>query len=73
MADKSLVMSFLNQRGEKTNITVPYVKDNLTESDVSVAMDAIIAGNIFASTGGDLVAKHSAQVTEKNVTALEVR
>jgi hypothetical protein len=73
MADKSLVMSFLNQRGEKTNITVPYVKDNLTESDVSVTMDAIISGNIFASTGGDLVAKHSAQVTEKTVTALEVR
>lgn len=73
MADKSLVMTFLNQRGEKTNITVPYVKDNLIESDVTAAMDSIIAGNIFASTGGDLVAKHSAQVTEKTVTALEVR
>jgi hypothetical protein len=73
MADKSLVMTFLNQRGEKTNITVPYVKDNLIESDVTAAMDSIIAGNIFASTGGDLVAKHSAQITEKTVTALEVR
>jgi hypothetical protein len=73
MADKSLVMTFLNQRGERTSVTVPNVKDNLSEADVSTAMDAIIAGNIFASTGGDLVAKHSAQVTEKTVTALEVR
>jgi hypothetical protein len=73
MADKSLVMTFLNQRGERSSITVPNIKDNLTESDVSVTMDAIIAGNIFASTGGDLVAKHSAQVTERTVTALEVR
>lgn len=73
MADKSLVMTFLNQRGEKTSITVPNVKDNLIESDVTAAMDSIIAGNIFASTGGDLVAKHSAQITEKTVTALEVR
>jgi hypothetical protein len=72
MADKSLVMTFLNQRGERSSITVPNVKDNLTQSDVSVAMDAIIAGNIFVSTGGDLVAKHSAQVTERTVTALEV-
>jgi hypothetical protein len=73
MAEKSLVMTFLNQRGEKASITVPNVKDALTESDVSVTMDAIISGNIFASTGGDLVAKHSAQITERTVTALEVR
>ncbi len=36
-------------------------------------MDTIIAGNIFSSSGGDLIAKHSAQITERNVTELVVR
>ncbi|MBL4937846.1 DUF2922 domain-containing protein [Clostridium sp. YIM B02515] len=36
-------------------------------------METIIAGNIFASSGRDLLSKHSAQVTERNVTELNVR
>ncbi|MBL4937607.1 DUF2922 domain-containing protein [Clostridium sp. YIM B02515] len=73
MADKSLVMTFLNEEGTKANITLPGVKDNVSQQEVSVVMDTIIAGNIFSSTGGDLITKHSAQVTEKNVTDLVVR
>jgi predicted DNA-binding protein (UPF0251 family) len=73
MADKSLLMTFLNEEGSRTGISVPYVKDNLTEAEVSVVMDSIIAGNIFSTTGGDLKTKHSAQITERNVTELEVR
>jgi hypothetical protein len=73
MADKSLVMTFLNEEGSRASITLPAVRDNVTEMEVSAVMDAIIARNIFASSGGDLVTKHSAQITERNVTALEVR
>jgi hypothetical protein len=73
MADKNLVMTFLNEQGSRASITVPAVKDNLAEAEVSVAMDAIIAGNIFSTVGGDLKTKHSAQITERNVTELEVR
>jgi hypothetical protein len=29
--------------------------------------------HLLESSGGDLVAKHSAQITDKTVTALEVR
>lgn len=73
MADKSLVMTFLNQLGSRASITVPGAKNNITEQEVSEVMDAIIAGNIFYSTGGDLMTKHSAQITERNVTALSIR
>ena len=73
MADKSLVMTFLNQEGSRTSITLAGVKDTLTEAEVSAAMDVVIAANIFSSTGGDLVSKHSAQITEKNVTPMEVK
>jgi len=73
MADKSLVMTFINQEGTRANITLPGVKDNITQQEVSVVMDTIIAGNVFTSSGGDLLSKHSAQVTERNVTELNVR
>jgi hypothetical protein len=73
MVDKNLVMTFLNEEGSKASITVPSVRDNLTELEVAAVMDAIIARNIFTSSGGDLVTKHAAQVTEKSVTALVVR
>jgi hypothetical protein len=36
-------------------------------------MDSIVGSNIFESSGGDLRAKHSAQITARNVTTLGVR
>lgn len=73
MADKSLVMTFLNEMGSRASISLPGVKDNVTEAEVSAAMDVIVAKNIFETTGGDLITKHSAQITERNVTELVVR
>ncbi|MFL0267912.1 DUF2922 domain-containing protein [Candidatus Clostridium radicumherbarum] len=73
MAEKSLVMTFLNELGSRASITLAGVRDDITQNEVSAAMDVIIAKNIFKSSGGNLVTKHSAQITEKNVTALEVR
>ena len=73
MADKSLVMTFLNEMGSRASISLPGVKDNVTEAEVSAAMDVIVAKNIFETSGGDLITKHSAQITERNVTELVVR
>jgi Protein of unknown function (DUF2922). len=73
MADKTLLMTFLNAEGSKASVTIPGVKDDVTEAEVSAAMDAIIAKNIFSSNGGDLKSKQAAQITERNVTALEVK
>lgn len=73
MADKILVMSFLNQQGARTSLTLPGIKESLTTEDVSAAMDIIIAKNIFSTNGGNLAAKHSAQITERNVTDLGIQ
>lgn len=73
MADRTLVMTFLNQLGSRATVSVPDVREDLTEQEVSVVMDSIVARNIFESAGGDLIAKHSAQITERQITALEVR
>lgn len=36
-------------------------------------MDVVISKNIFTANGGDLKIKHSARITERNVTDLVVR
>ena len=73
MADKNLVMTFLNGEGSRASLTLPAVKDTITEVQVAAVMDAIIAKNIFFSSGGDLASKYSAQITERTVTTLDVR
>lgn len=70
---KTLAMNFLNEAGKKIAIRVANVKDNVTEAEVSSAMDAIIAKNIFTSTGGDLKTKDSAEIVDKNTTELAVK
>ncbi len=70
---KTLVMNFLNEEGKKTAVRVNNVKEDITDAEVSAAMDVIIAKNIFASTGGDLKFKDSAEITDKNSTELSVK
>ena len=73
MADKSLVMTFLNSQGSKSSLTISAVKDTVTEAEVISAMDAVIAANVFETAGGDLVSRQGAQITERNVTPLDVK
>ena len=70
---KTLVMNFLNEEGKKTAVRVNNVKEDITAAEVSAAMDVIIAKNIFASTGGDLKFKDSAELTDKNSTELSIK
>lgn len=70
---KTLVMNFLNESGKKASIRVNNVKEDITEAEVKSAMDVIVAKNIFATTGGDLKAKDSAQIEDKNSTSLSVK
>ncbi|WP_347489223.1 DUF2922 domain-containing protein [Desulfoscipio sp. XC116] len=69
-ATQTLQMSFVNQGGTRTTISLDNPKDTLTEAEVVAAMDQIIAKNIFNTTGGDLVAKHSAQVIDRTVNVV---
>lgn len=73
MADKSLMMSFMNEQGKKVSIRVDGVKDGVTQAEISAAMDAMLAKNIFETTGGDLKIKDSAQIVEKTVAKIAVK
>jgi len=69
----ALSMTFINEEGAKANVSLSGIRDDLTQAEVSAAMDVIIAKNIFQTGGCNLVAKHSAQITERTVTALVVK
>ncbi|WP_055665959.1 DUF2922 domain-containing protein [Desnuesiella massiliensis] len=73
MADKSLLMTFVNTEGKKVGLRIDNIKENLTEAEISQAMDLILAKNIFNSSGGELKIKDSAQIVEKNVSKFDMR
>lgn len=73
MADKSLVMSFLDEGGKKATVRLDGVKADLTEAQITTAMDVIIAKNIFHNTGGDLKTKDGAQIVEKSVKKMDIK
>ena len=64
----SLQMVFIYESGEKSSITISYVKPGLTNTDVIALMDTIIASNIFVTSKGALISKYSAQVVQREVT-----
>ena len=68
----TLTMTFLTETGEKSNISISDVKAGITNEEVQVLMDSLIANNIFENRKGMLVSKYSAQVTERQVTKFTV-
>ena len=73
MADKSLVLGFLNEEGKKVSIRVNGAKETLSQSEISAVMDTIILKNIFQSTGGDLKVKDYADMVDKTVDHIVVK
>jgi hypothetical protein len=71
--EKSLLMSFINEEGKKVSLRLEGIREDLTELEVSAAMDSILSTNIFTSTGGDLKTKDLAQVVSRDVQLLEVK
>ena len=67
---QTLQMRFVTQAGSRVTISLDNPKDTLTEAEVTAAMDQIIAANIFTASGGDLVSKDSAQITDRTVNVI---
>ncbi|NLM35119.1 MAG: DUF2922 domain-containing protein [Clostridiales bacterium] len=68
----SLQLTFINAAGDKVNLTIPNIRPDVTEAEISAAMDTIIAQNIFYSDGGDFQSKYSAQLIQRQVTKWEL-
>ena len=72
MLVKYLVMTFTTEGGDKANLSVSGIKEDLTSEGIGAAMDVIIAKNAFVSKGGKLTGKYNAQIITKNVDEIEV-
>ncbi|WP_130860482.1 DUF2922 domain-containing protein [Gracilibacillus phocaeensis] len=69
---KKLELKFENEEGKTTTISLDQPVEPVDESAVSAAMDTIIAENAIFSSGGDLIAKKSARVVERNVEEIDI-
>ncbi|MGI5997721.1 MAG: DUF2922 domain-containing protein [Lutispora sp.] len=69
---KKLEMVFRDAVGKTMKISVDNADDNLTGESVKTAMETIIAKNIFATEGGDLVAIDGARIVDTNIQELDV-
>jgi len=69
---KVLVMTFKNEEGQNVSLRLRYPKATLTDNQVKTLMDTIIAKNIFATSGGDLVEKVSAVVQDTEAQSFQL-
>ena len=70
--DHILTMTFICKSGAKKNLSVDGVKPSLTSTEVRIFIDKIIEMNVFQTKNGALTEKSSAQITQKQVTNLEI-
>ena len=68
----TLTMTFVTETGEKSNISISDVKENVSEAEVLALMDSIIENAVFYNKKGNFVSKSAAQLTQREVTKFTV-
>lgn len=69
---KTLELKFLNEDQRMVTLTLDEPVEPVDPETVIATMDQLIDEQVFFSTGGDLVEKHSARVVERNVEMIEI-
>lgn len=69
---RQLQLRFRNEDDRIVTFTLDAPKEPVDVTEVNDAMDDILEENVFTSTGGDLVTKHSAQIVERTVDEIEI-
>lgn len=62
MEKTRLEMDFIDEFNKRVRISIDDPKENLTNTDIEDAMQAIISNNVFLSKDGDLVAVEAARI-----------
>lgn len=70
--DYTLSMTFLTESGEKSNLLISDVKEDISRDEAIALMETIISNNIFENSKGAFIDKYAAQLTEKAVTKFEI-
>ena len=65
---KRLVMTFKTDGDRKVSLVVDDPREDISESEIKAAMDLVIAKNIFAPNGDDIVQAVDAKVVVTDTT-----
>ena len=65
---KRLVMTFKTDGDKKVSLVVDEPREDISESEIKAAMDLVIAKNIFAPNGDDIVQAVDAKVVVTDTT-----
>lgn len=69
---RKLEMIFINAAGRKSTLSVYNAREDITAQEVQEAMDTVVEGEIFNTSGGDIVAISSARIVATDVTEIPV-
>ena len=69
---KRLVMTFKTDGDRKVSLVVDDPREDISESEIKTAMDLVIAKNIFAPNGDDIVQAVDAKVVVTDTTPYDL-
>ena len=69
---KRLVMTFKTDGDRKVSLVVDDPRDDISESEIKAAMDLVVAKNIFAPNGDDIVQAVDAKVVVTDTTPYDL-
>ncbi|USK74041.1 DUF2922 domain-containing protein [Peribacillus frigoritolerans] len=69
---KVLELIFVTEEGKSATISVDNPKEPVEVNRVKLAMEKIIAGNVFVTSSGDFVDLKAARLIERNVEEVEL-
>ena len=69
---KRLLMTFKTSDDKKVSLSIDDPRDDISESEIKAAMDLVIAKNIFAPNGDDIVQAVDAKVVVTDTTPYDL-
>ncbi|CEG26963.1 DUF2922 domain-containing protein [Bacillus sp. B-jedd] len=69
---KTLELSFMTETGKISRLAIDNPVEPISEAAVKLAMEQIIASNVFYSVNGNYTGVEGAKVIERNVTDVEI-
>ncbi|WNS75235.1 DUF2922 domain-containing protein [Bacillus sp. DTU_2020_1000418_1_SI_GHA_SEK_038] len=69
---KSLELTFVTDSGKLSRLSIDNPKEPIDPVAVKLAMEQIVAADVFQTMNGNLVSAKEARVIERNVTAYEL-
>ena len=69
---KKLVMTFKTNDDRKVSLSVDNPREDITETEIKSAMDLVVAKNIFAPNGSDIVSTVEAKIVVTDTTEYDL-